>query len=97
MCTSEVAQHVSNTLVQEALAHVERFITDSAWLRQNRKLWHHGAEFAYWEVCGNNFLTQKELALLKEAFQNKGWRGAIPAYLHHHEQTNWKMTVQLAC
>lgn len=97
MCVdSKVAEELSQALIAEAVAHIDKHVSDAEWMRKNRQL-AAGADFAYWVIVGSNFLTIKEQEALKHVYSDKGWRYAYPQYSHHNKNTNWTMTVQLAC
>ena len=91
----EKAMELSNDLVQEAVAHANKFLQDKRWLRENRNL--ENMNFAAWTVFGVHQLTEAELAKVRELFQKAGWRSVSTWREFSKPNCNWKITVTADC
>lgn len=72
--SAATAYALSNALVAEARAHVDSLLSNEAWLRQNRHVFHPGAEYAFWRIAGNNKLSVAEQHRLRNGYlKDSGW------------------------
>jgi len=92
--TTEVADAVSETLVQEAIVHLDRHLSDARWLKDNREFNALLAEYAHWTISGRGHLTVGELERVRQAFENKGWRQVRLEPKFHDVTTNWRAFFQ---
>ena len=92
---TEHAMDVSTDLVTEAIAHVNKFLQDKRWLRENRHL--ENVNFASWTIPGIHALTETELAKIGNTFKEAGWRSVSMWRDFSEPNCNWKVIVTADC
>lgn len=91
--TLEAAYTLSETLIQEAFEHVQRFFKNSSWLRDNRRLGPQ-RDCVYWTVQGKNFLSCEEVDQVVLRMKEEGWPHVSWTPVNNIS-TNWELRLSI--
>jgi len=87
-----LAEELSNSLVEAAVATCQHYLADKRWLAQYRQV-ANDLSYVKWQVMGSGKLSFKEMERVGAILKTYGWHSAMVCPVFHNEDTNWELTV----